>query len=71
MLGYSDYRNFEQVIQKARLACFNSGQKVEDHFVDVTEMVQNHALCNSRDILRNYWPGRRPDGTPGIPGALR
>jgi DNA-damage-inducible protein D len=39
VLGYSDYRNFEQVIQKARLACFNSGQKVEDHFVDVTEMV--------------------------------
>jgi len=38
-LGYTDYRNFEQVIQKARLACFNSGQKVEDHFVDVTEMV--------------------------------
>jgi DNA-damage-inducible protein D len=39
VLGYSDYRNFEQVIQKARLACFNSGQKMEDHFVDVTEMV--------------------------------
>jgi len=40
VLGYSDYRNFEQVIQKARLACFNSGQKVEDHFVDVTELIE-------------------------------
>jgi DNA-damage-inducible protein D len=40
VLGYTDYRNFEQVIQKARLACFNSGQKVEDHFVDVTEMIE-------------------------------
>jgi DNA-damage-inducible protein D len=40
VLGYSDYRNFEQVIQKARLVCFNSGQKVEDHFVDVTEMIE-------------------------------
>ena len=39
VLSCTDYRNFEQVIQKARLACFNSGQKVEDHFVDVTEMV--------------------------------
>jgi DNA-damage-inducible protein D len=39
-LGYTDYRNFEQVVQKARTACFNSGQRVEDHFVDVTEMVQ-------------------------------
>jgi len=25
VLGYSDYRNFEQVIEKAKLACFNSG----------------------------------------------
>ena len=39
MLGYADYRNFDQVIGKARLACFNSGQRIEDHFVDVTEMV--------------------------------
>jgi DNA-damage-inducible protein D len=40
VLGYTDYRNYEQVIQKARLACFNSGQKVEDHFVDVTELIE-------------------------------
>ena len=39
VLGYTDYRNFEQVISKARLACFNSGQRIEDHFVEVTEMV--------------------------------
>jgi DNA-damage-inducible protein D len=39
VLGYSDYRNFEQVIGKARLSCFNSGQRVDDHFVEITEMV--------------------------------
>lgn len=39
VLGYNDYRNFEQVIQKARTACFTSGHRIEDHFVDVTEMV--------------------------------
>ena len=39
VLGYTDYRNFEQVIQRARMACFNSGQRIEDHFVDVTDMV--------------------------------
>jgi len=39
VLGYADYRNFEQVVGKARLACFNSGQRIEDHFVDITEMV--------------------------------
>jgi DNA-damage-inducible protein D len=40
VLGYSDYRNFGQVIAKARTACFNSGQRIDDHFVDVTEMVE-------------------------------
>ncbi len=40
VLGYTDYRNFAQVIQKARVACFNSGQRIEDHFVDVTEMIE-------------------------------
>ena len=39
VLGYTDYRNFEAVIEKARTACFNSGQRVDDHFVEVTEMV--------------------------------
>jgi DNA-damage-inducible protein D len=40
ILGYTNYRNFEQVIQKARTACFNSGQRIEDHFVGADEMVQ-------------------------------
>jgi DNA-damage-inducible protein D len=40
VLGYNDYRNFEAVVVKAKLACFNSGHRVEDHFVDVTEMVR-------------------------------
>ena len=40
VLGYTDYRNFEQVVRKARMACFNSGQRVEDHFVDITEMIE-------------------------------
>jgi DNA-damage-inducible protein D len=40
VLGYSDYRNFERVIENARTACFNSGQRVDDHFVDVTDMIE-------------------------------
>jgi DNA-damage-inducible protein D len=39
ILEYTNYRNFGLVIQKARLACFNSGHRVDDHFVDVDEMV--------------------------------
>ncbi|HWE94181.1 MAG TPA: BRO family protein [Tepidisphaeraceae bacterium] len=40
VLGYSDYRNFELVIGKAKIACFNSGQRLDDHFVDITDMVE-------------------------------
>ena len=40
VLGYGDYRNFERVVEKARLSCFNSGHRIEDHFVDVTEMIE-------------------------------
>lgn len=39
VLGYADYRNFQSVIESARTACFNSGQRVEDHFVEITEMI--------------------------------
>ena len=40
VLGYADYWNFQSVIESARTACFNSGQRVEDHFVDVTDMIE-------------------------------
>lgn len=38
-IGYNDYRNFLKVVEKARIACENSGQPVEDHFVDITDMI--------------------------------
>ncbi len=41
VLEYSDFRNFNSVITKARQACANSGRVVADHFVDITEMVGN------------------------------
>jgi hypothetical protein len=40
VLGYADYRNFQSVIESARTACFNSGQRVDDHFVEVTDMIE-------------------------------
>jgi DNA-damage-inducible protein D len=39
ILEYSEYRNFLNVIEKAKLACITSWNDVFDHFVDVTEMV--------------------------------
>jgi len=38
-LGYTEWRNFVLVIEKARAACENSGQQVADHFVEVNTMV--------------------------------
>jgi len=40
VLDYTQYRNFETVIEKAKLACFNSGHRIEDHFADVSNMVE-------------------------------
>ena len=39
LLDYQDYRNFLRVIEKARQACEGSGYDIEDHFGEVTKMV--------------------------------
>ena len=39
LLDYQDWRNFMQVVEKARIACRKSERVVEDHFGDVTKMV--------------------------------
>ncbi len=42
LLGYeASWQNFEQVIEKAKIACEGFGQKVEDHFNDVIKMVKS------------------------------
>ena len=40
VLEYLEYRNFLPVIKKAKEACVNSQHKVEDHFVDMHEMIE-------------------------------
>jgi len=39
VLGYVRWENFSRVIDKARLACANSGHPTADHFLELTKMV--------------------------------
>ena len=39
VLEYTDFRNFSSVIEKAKEACKNSGQPIENHLVETNEMV--------------------------------
>ncbi len=40
LLGYSKWENFEKVIQKAKDACMNAGELIENHFPDIRKMVE-------------------------------
>ena len=40
ILEYKEWRNFIIVIDKAKAACLNSNEIVEDHFADVNKMVK-------------------------------
>jgi len=39
ILEYTEYRHFLPVIEKAKIACKNSEQPIENHFEDILEMV--------------------------------
>jgi DNA-damage-inducible protein D len=39
VLGYRTWRSFEQVVQKAVIACQNSGYEPSDHFAEISKMV--------------------------------
>ncbi|MDP2893683.1 MAG: DNA damage-inducible protein D [Sulfurimonas sp.] len=53
ILGYNNWDKFQNVIQKARVACENSGVEVADHFRQVGKMVQigSEAMREIEDII--------------------
>lgn len=40
LLGYTEWRNFQQVLNKGKTACEVSGHAIKDHFVDVNKMIE-------------------------------
>ena len=56
LLGYSLWQNFEKVLAKARSACQNAGEDVENHFIDANKMVEigSGAQKQIKDILQPY-----------------
>ncbi len=40
LLGYTQWRRFEETIERAKLACENSGYSIEDHFADAGNVVK-------------------------------
>jgi DNA-damage-inducible protein D len=40
VLEYADYRNFLTAMNKAKVACENSGEVIHNHFVDANDMVK-------------------------------
>ena len=39
LLDYEEWRNFVNVIDKAKISCKNSGQNISDHFVDINKTI--------------------------------
>lgn len=40
VLGYDKWSNFEEVIRRAKIACEQAGEIVENHFADAGNLVR-------------------------------
>ncbi|TSC66531.1 MAG: DNA-damage-inducible protein D [Candidatus Berkelbacteria bacterium Gr01-1014_85] len=55
VLNYAKWENFENIINKAKIACQNSGQSVENHFPEVRKMVLiGHSANSNARYIEDY-----------------
>lgn len=52
LLGYSNWQNFEEVVNKAKVSCVTSGALENSHFTDVSKMVESGvAPVPKKDVM--------------------
>ncbi|RHV86287.1 DNA damage-inducible protein D [Clostridium sp. OF09-36] len=51
-LGYTEWRNFIKVIEKAKIACKGSQNSISDHFVEVNKMVEAGVASKEIDDIQ-------------------
>ena len=64
LLGYGKWENFQKVIDKAKEACLNAGEFVDDHFPDVGKIVHLSSFC------RRQQNGLRKESTMVVDGRV-
>jgi DNA-damage-inducible protein D len=64
LLGYTEWRNFQAVSTKAKIACEVSGHPIDDHFVGVNKMV-DLGSGSQREVDDMMLPSRRASGSIG------
>jgi 16S rRNA C967 or C1407 C5-methylase (RsmB/RsmF family) len=48
LLGYAEWRNFSNAVEKAKESCKTSNEAVADHFVEVNKMIKISS-CSERN----------------------
>ena len=60
LLGYKKWQNSEQAIDRAMIACTNSGQDIEDHFTDSSKMIKiaKNTVKEAPRKIKDYYLSR-------------